>query len=238
MSTSSSQTRGSASVQHPLGRDESIPRKIDEGRLAYLTSRIRNGDITPNEREELGRSFIRLALKVASSYAARKPSKADDYSSAALFGIAYALDKAQEKLIDDNITGWVIVNIRRFIRRFYETDHMVRTPSTTYHRAKAEGRQLNSQSVFVVDNRELNAGEGTKTSVLYQRVRVRPSGSIFELKEMLQLSARDDRDRNILKLRSEGYTDAEIAERMEISTTYVQRKRTEIESRFDKLDKE
>lgn len=231
-------TSASASIQHPLGRDVSIPKRISEDRLSYLTRGIRDGSITTEEREELGRGFIRLALKIAAGYAARNPSKGEDYSSAALFGIAYALKTAREKLRDDNITGWVIANIRRFIRRFWETDHIVRVPSTTYHKAKVDGRDLGKLSVHVVDNRELCAGEGVRASLFYHRVRMKSAGSIYDLKEIIQLSAKDDRDRLILKMRGEEYTDGEIASHLGISTSYVQRKRVEMEARFDRLNVE
>lgn len=227
-----------ASLQHPLGRDASIPKQIPAERLAYLTARIRTGSITQAEREELGRGFIRLALKIAAGYAARRPEKGDDYASAALFGIAHALSTAQEKLTDDNITPWVIANIRRFIRKFYETDHIVRTPARTYAHHKSKGSELTTTSVVTMDDREINAGANNRKVSTYHRVRNTVVGGFHAFKELLTMSARDHHDREIIRLRSAGYTDVEIAEQLGISKSNVNSRRTEIEARFERLNGE
>jgi DNA-directed RNA polymerase specialized sigma subunit len=225
------------SMQHPLGADPLIPKGIKDDRLIYLTDRIRAGEITADENEELSRGFIRLALSMAAQYAARNPSNAEDYAAVALFGVAYALSTAREKLYDDNLTGWVIANIKRRLRREREMNHIIRVPSTTFHAAKSKGRHLGHLSVYVVDSRELSAGEGVKTSMYFHRVRVRTTTArMGELKELLAKAAEDDLDRMILDMRSQGYNDHEISEFAGVSTSYVQRKRAALEARFKELD--
>jgi hypothetical protein len=234
-----SQKTRKASMQHPLGKDPLIPKRLKGERLAYLTARIRAGEITPTENEELSRGFIRLALSMAAQYAAREPNNAEDYAAVALFGVAYALSTAREKLYDDNITGWVIANIKRRLHRERETNHFIRVPSTTFHTAKSQGRHIGNLSVYVIDDRQLSAGEGVKTSMYFHRARVRTTTArMGELKELLAKAAEDDLDRTILDMRSQGYNDREISEFAGVSTAYVQRKRAVMEARFEELDYE
>lgn len=226
-----------SSLQHPLGKDNSIPKMLSPERLAYLTGRLRSGEIVHDEREELARGFIRLALKIAASYAARRPQKGDDFASAALFGIAYAIETAREKLEDDNITGWIIANIRRFLRQFYERDHIVRTPARTYHHKKTHGVEMVTTSVITMDDREINAGANNRKASTYHRIR-NVSGGYSDLREILDKSARDEVDRDILKLRSQGYNDVEISSMTGISKSTINARRAEMETRFDRLNQE
>jgi len=222
-------------LKHPLGN---ATNSVTPERLTYLIGRLRNGCITQIEREELGCSYIKLALRMAARYSRQRPEKGDDYASAALFGIAYALDRAKEKLYDDNLTAWVIVNIRRFIRQFYEKDHLVRVPATTYSKAKKQGRELRTVTAVVMDEREIDSGNNEKHLSKCYKIRSTIAGGFLALKEMLGLSAKSDRDRIILEKRSQGYTDAEIGQQLGISTAYVHRLRKEMEDRFDRLNKE
>ncbi len=213
-----------ASIQHPLGNDPTIPKWISELRLLELTKSLREGRITFTEREELARGFIRLALKIAASWANNRPQKADDIASAALFGIVYALDKAREKLIDDNLTGWVIAAIVSHCRRFCAQDHLAVVPAKTYHTRQKKGLSTPTLTIVPIDFREIEKRCYTST------------GTVHEIKEMLKISAKDDRDREIIRLRIQGYDDREIGAKLNISQQAVHMRRKDLESRYQRLE--
>lgn len=207
------------SVDHPLGKDERIPAKLEEQRLRILTQRLRSGQETAEERQEIAKGHIRLAIQIAGRYVSVAPTKSDDLVSCGLFGIAYAINKAQEKLVDDEITPWIVACIHRFCHRFLTTDQIVRVPPTTYADWKKRGMPLPEKiSTHLLDENKIPGCN---------------SGHLYDIKEMLELSAKDEEDRTIIRMRSEGYRDREIAERLKMSVSYICAKRSKIEQRFD-----
>lgn len=199
------------------------PKKLDEPRLDELASKVRDGTITAEEKEELTGSFIRLTFCIAKSLGGSNHTKVEDYVSCGLFGIAYAIWHAQEKLKDQNIAAWIIYNIKEHIRRFRRRDHSVPVPASTYTKAKREGRPL------PVAPTVHSLGSHEPCSEL---------GNVYELREIIQLCAKDDEDRQIIRLRLQGYKDVEIAEKMGVSKSHVNNKRNAIESRFDSILRE
>jgi hypothetical protein len=232
-----SERRG-MSIQHPLGQNPNIPKKLDECRLRTLAETIRSGLATKEHLTEVATGFIRLSIKIAASYAgAGNPSKADDFASAGLFGIAYALKKAPEKLTefrlrepevpaDQHLARWIVSCIHRCIKRFYEQDHVVRVPASTY--IDRRNRQLETQGVKV---KTLDESKVCKSVH-------RGTPTMHEIREMLSMSAQDEFDRRIIRLRIQGYTDVEIAEQLDLPKTQVNDRRAAIKSRYLTLDRE
>jgi DNA-directed RNA polymerase specialized sigma subunit len=192
--------------------------KSAEARIQHLTSLLRGGEISEDERQELGGYFIEVAFNIAKRFGRRRPSSLEDFQGAALFGIAYALNHAQTKMVDNNFPGFVIGCMTRFVRRYYETDHIMRVPSTTYHRALKEGRTI---KVPKVERLELSHKAYSENPM-----------KILETKEILQMSVTDDCERTILSMRMEGYNNREIAQKLKVSVSYIQRKRSYISNRF------
>lgn len=199
---------------------QQMPGKLDDERLLELTVKVRDGTITEEEKEELTGGFVKLAWYIARNRAGRGLVRAEEYFSCALFGIAYAIYHAKERLEDQNIAAWIVYQIKAHIQRFRRTDHMVPVPSSTWLKAKKEGRPL----PVAPSVRNLGSVEPYGTT-----------GNVYEIKEIISLCVRDDEDRQIVKLRSQSYTDVEISGMMGIPKTRVNEKRKAIESRFDKL---
>ncbi len=210
------------SIQHPLGSNPAIPKKLSPERLAELTKLLRSGEMTFQERDELAKGFIRVALSIAAKMC--RHTRDDEIASAALFGVVYALDKAREKLKDDNLQAWIISCIISHCRRFRARDHMAPVPPTTYLVRAKKG--LKTHNIIFVDVK--NPGEDR-----YFKSRIATSA----IKETLDLAAEDDMDRQIIKYRLEGYNDREISVKLGVSNSLIFKRRSGIETRYERLEK-
>lgn len=199
---------------------QQMPGKLAEERLAELAVKVKDGSISAEEKEELTGGFVKLAWHIARNLGNCNHDKTQDYFSCGLFGIAYAIKHAEQRLEDQNIAAWIIYQIKAHIQRFRRTDHTVPVPPSTYSKAKREGRPLPvAPAVHAL-------GQSEPCSTI---------PNVYELREMIYLCARDDEDREIIRLRSQGYNDVEIAQQTSIPKTRVNDKRHAIERRFDHL---
>lgn len=207
------------SINHPLGKDDGIPQKVDDDRLTELVQRLRAGD--ESVHEEIIRGHIRLAINVASRYARFSPAKGEEIASEALYGVTYAVKKARAKLVDDNITAWIVSCCHRFAYRFLCRESMV--PRITIWKRKQRGLTTEVKGVVPLPPSNHLPAKYQQTSM--------------EVMELITMSAESDLDREIIDLRSQGYNDREIAEKLRVSNSYVARKRAEIRERFEELEK-
>lgn len=178
-----------------------------------LVEKIRAGIETYADREEIARGHMRLALKIAGQYTARYQRGADEFLSSALFGVAHAIDKAKDKLRDNNITGWIIVNIHRFILTDQRSARAMR---------RSSGGTVSLNTAGIVYGRH------------YMRVR-RSRILVEEIREKLDDISDTQDDISILGMREAGYTFDEIAEKMQWSKGCVVRRYKLLEARFNKL---
>lgn len=198
----------------------SLSQKLDEQRLDELATRIRAGTVTSEEKEELTAGFVRLAYLIARSLARGDSTRTDDYFSCGLFGIAYAIYHAKERLKDQNIAAWIVYQIRDHIKKFRRRDHLVPVPAQTYFVAKREGRSLPAPPA-VLSMSGIQLAE--KRSELY------------DLREAVFLCAKDTTDEQIVQLRIEGFKDTEIADKLSMPKTAVNNRRRAIEDRYEQL---
>ena len=197
-----------------------LPGQLPETRLDELTTKIKQGTISKEEKEELTSGFIKLASHIARSLGGSNYTRVEDYFSCGLFGIAYAIHHAKERLVDQNIAAWIIYQIKDHIKRFRQADHPVPVPPSTYTKAKREGRTLPvAPAVHAL-------GTAEPCSIL---------GNVFELRDIIELCAKDNDDRTIIRLRSHGYKDDEISEMTGIPRSTVNSRRNAIEVRFDAM---
>lgn len=201
------QIRKGVSLDCVVSQDKTLPKKIDEARLLQLVTLVRAGMETFADREELARGHLRLALKIAGQYAAHFQRDADDYVCEAMFGIAYAIDKAKEKLYSDNITGWIIINIHRFIMDFRRTNYVM----------KGSGCEMND----------------TILKRHYSRTN-RSKSNVRDIRETLDALTDDEDERTILSMKESGYTFREIAVTMEKSLGTVCGMCQRLEARYNR----
>jgi RNA polymerase sigma factor (sigma-70 family) len=214
-------------IQHPFGKDHTIPLMIYPDRLAALTALIRNGIATKENFDEIARGFLRLAIHIAGRYSARMPNHTDDFVSSAVFGLVKALTQAKEKLVDDEITPYLASAMHSMCRRFQAKERVFGLTASQRWRRKQAGKDLPTTIPIPLE-------------VVDQKYCRKPRGkeSIRDLKELLEHSALDEVDRQIIQLRSESYNDREISEILGCSNSYVFNRRQAIKIRFDRLNED
>lgn len=240
------------SNKNALGSDSTI-RRVEGDRLEVLALKLREGLTTHDEREEISKSFIRLALSVANRYAGGNSNKADDYASAGLFGIVWALEHAVEKLNEyhvnepdvsasTHLSKWVSSCINRYIKEFRWKDHVVVVPQKAATKARSEGKDILVTTItghtapVNSSHDQLRKRKRSYTPEYEQKAYIKDSTKLAEVKELLELSVNDERDALIIQMRLEGYTDTEIAEHIGISCQAVSKRGAKIEERYTQLE--
>lgn len=71
----------------------------------------------------------------------------------------------------------------------------------------------------------------------YRRVEVRPELYYRELQELIQESIHSEEEEQVIQLRKMEYTDAEIAQKLDMSETKIRMLRTRVEKRFEKYER-
>jgi DNA-directed RNA polymerase specialized sigma subunit len=225
-----------ARLQHRLGSDPSIPRGIEPSRLEYLVVRLRSCEATTEERHELAVGHIRLGLAIAASYNVKcrreggdKQTRGEDLASVAMFAITLAIDRAPEKLKDNNITGYIISTMKGLMFRFIVKDKVVRYTEHAHVLARRAGKKLPK-----IEAEELN-DENPKVRRGIRRApfSAPPDNRLRAIRERLSLCVDDERDERISEMRLQGYNDREIGEVLGISAQSVSKRREAMAARFD-----
>lgn len=212
---------------HPLSSDPRTARVSPE-RMKELALVAKGGELSQAQRSEIAQGFIRLALKIAASYGTHKE---DDFASAGLFGIVKALEMATEKvnLYQANepdvcpgvhLGRWILSCIHKMINKFRTCDHLVLVPPRTIYKEKTKGNDLRFQWHDMPGHK------------------VHRDPKTLEVNELLARASKDGHDEEIINLRSQGYNDREIADMMNVSKSYVHKKRSLIQERYNQLSGE
>lgn len=176
-----------------------------------LVQRLKSNELTLGEINEVAAYYILLAKRTVSRF--RNP---DEFLGAALLGITYAITQVQ-KLIDNNLTAWVMACVKNFIRQCYNSQHLICVPQSTIRINRKKGEDMSLPVVVSIDNTDKEC---------YSMKRYQ------EIVDTIDDACLDDIDREIVRFRIEGYRDTEIGLRISKSQAFVQRRRAELESRF------
>lgn len=195
--------------------DEELSKVVEEYRIT--------------KSDTLATKLIELHMPLANIEAARfwrsRPDKRDDIRSQAHVGVVQAIRWAPERMKDNNISPYVRVTIRRFVREFLEQDHLIPVPKDKWqemvkalnleemdpHDADRAMRDLRSQ--FLVLQGSLIGPDGSFLEDFSQSLepsiaRTDPDAFTFrEIQDLMHLSANE---RVILELRARGHTLEEI----------------------------
>ena len=242
------------SIHSPLGGYK-IPTQLPEDRLLYLVTQLRAGLATQEEKDELYKGHIRLAIEITARYAGYVPNQIDDLVSEAMIGVAYGINKAQEKLIDNNVTSWITSNVHRFVHDYITRLPTVRIPKNTLtrsketivlpktrHYAKLESKEPSNNNHYDPEYtapKQIRKGRNTLRTVYHteeplQKIRESLEAAIaeeinFKRRKMKSI---------IMRLRIDGYNDREIAEIMNVSTGYINQMRSDVEQAYIRIEAE
>jgi len=146
---------------------------------------------------------------------------------AAMMGICQAVDWAPTRLYDNNITPYIYQTCERFIRDLIEKRNVVNMPRETY-------QKLREEDAFVPLVQMINAIKDDEDNyfdeydlITEQAARVVEENPILfeELVESLALSSRD---RMVVNLLVEDYTQTEIAKLLGVSDEMIRLIRRQI----------
>jgi RNA polymerase sigma factor (sigma-70 family) len=180
---------------------------IEAEALAELVTKL------PASRDVIITEHMPLCSQIGRWYARKNRRQPDDLISAAYLGLVQAVQWSCEgRLKDHNITPYIVVTVHRFCRDAIEADHTViieRRARKEYREKKGEGlsAQLTDQHVIEapVDRRMIYAELMDTFCVRYQAV---------------------------IELRLAGYTQCEIAEKLNVSQPMVHKYIKEIKEKL------
>lgn len=190
---------------------------LGEDEQKELCRRLKAGDLTVRDR--LAASFYGIALYIAAQYGSHRRHCIEDLFSESLLGVTQALDSISE-MYDDDIRPYVMSKIQtRCSNYFNKSDSIVYNSSTRYKKANSGDhrvcRPISTPNVFfdVRPSRDDNE---------------RAQKVLDDLHEV----ANTTRRRKILDLTIEGYSKAEIAKHLCVSTETVRLEINELEYRY------
>lgn len=190
--------------------------RLQEDRLKALTEKLANGDLSVVRPIVLGHA--RLAIRIAGQYCYR-PSLDQDLVSVALLALIDGCLSIAEGKVTDNITGSLISLVHSRCSRFACEDRIVKVPRASLIKAAKDGRKINLPRF--------------ENSIALTTKHHSYGCSTAELKEFIFSCCIDDRERDIVRLRVERYTNVEIGEILKITAMRVGQIIAEIEKRYE-----
>jgi DNA-directed RNA polymerase specialized sigma subunit len=186
--------------------------------------RLISGDA--NARNEMIEGNIALAVYRTDAYLRTSPQMAyyrDDMISAGLVGLCEAIDTMQKKgaIRNPKPTGYIARTIDQHIVRLADEANTIVVSYKAQERARAEGKpilppRLVSDKVLL----------GVDDSVFRDR------NATKELQDEILACCHNAIERQIVMMRSEGYTDAQIGDVLNLSDTTISSRRKAIHSRL------
>lgn len=164
---------------------------------------------------------IRLAIYIASKYAARVPNKSDDLVSEAILALVKACNDiatGELELRDENITSFLTVKIHSKISDFISRDYTISIPPSTLRTAKAEGRTIQQVSTFNLNLDSLTAKQN--------------SIKVFDILDTLETITKTPAEKQIVNLRIKYYDDNEISEKLGMKVSKVREIRKSIKEKY------
>jgi hypothetical protein len=233
---------------------------LEAGHLDVLVTRLRAGDRTVSG--EIIKGHYRLVAAIVADRVHSK-RRYDDCLGAALLALTQAVDDAAPRenpeppggtepgvLYDNNITYYITVSVRYAIRDEIASAHVVRMPGRTVRRRVAEGKlfaevvpgdAVEIREDAERDHTEVGGGpvrpragaSAGSYSLPFHIPASRPLCESPEFKEALARAVANPTEQAIVSLRAQGYTYAEVGQRVGLSTPRVGQIMALIEPRFD-----
>lgn len=201
---------------HPFYKLD-VPPIVPQEEVVNLISEIRAGNKEAADRVVM--CHIRLMLSIVGRYlTVHKDS--DSLTSAAVHGLCYAVNKIKEGSMDhDNLTGYLVEYIHRFLSEHLDRVSVVRVPRTT---KQDHGGKIRHPVIEELTEAVIEQHFDKKSKVI----------SKIELDEILDKIVQSPLERQIIEMRTENYKDDEIAIYVGLSKTSVFLIRRELEHRF------
>lgn len=195
---------------HPL---KSTPR-IEDERLEVLVQKLRDGTIAKAEKDEIANGHVKLAIGIACCY----KGDPDILIAEALFGVARGIDHAQQSLVDNNLTPYLVRWIHKYCALSSGYRGIVGPGVDAVRKHLAAGTPLILPEI-VYDVTEIIA----------------PEDEADQLLDLILSCASDDRSKAIIQYRIEGKMDVEIAKLLGLSFGCVGKIKRRVYEDFQKV---
>lgn len=200
-----------------------FPEKKTDEEVLEMISKL------PETRQELILNRMPLAYLIAGNYATKFPNKRDDILGGALLGVVYAVDRLCNERHPEPLK-YISICIQRMISSELNKTRMI-----------LGSRRLKERRIKIVSttNHRSNIRKYRSmldSDIIYQTAFTKFSKtSWLEIQEIIQKIAQDDIDLEIMEMKSQGYKDVEICEKLSMTTMQVFRRRQKIKERFQEL---
>lgn len=194
---------------------------IEPSELEQLVVQLRSGDKSVIER--IVKAHLRLALAIASRMKPTNP----DLIGEALYQLVDTVHKAERKLRDNNITAYINYSLRRRLKEYRDTDYVVCIHDRQLRRCLNKGGKYEN----IVPRLVQDSQEYIHTLIDKSRKLTIESTEI-----LFKHAAKNTMEQVILKLKSKGYTAAEIGSLVGYSEGYVDKIIKRIEKEYSKWE--
>lgn len=189
-----------------------FPSGIEDGRKLELLKSIREGSI--EAKNELILGHIRLAISIVDRYIVNFSCRYldDELDDAAIEGVVVAVNRIEQgHMKHDNATGYIVKFIHNYVSNCLRKSRVVPAPRGHLYKKGVPIR------------------EETVTS---------DSETLSEIRDLINCSIRNKKERRVVDLKIAGHTDKEVAKIMDISQVTVFRIRQTLETRFERLNRD
>lgn len=190
-----------------------LPEKMDETQLANLVQKLRDGTITKSEYDGIFMAHTRLIITIVHEQAWKAPYLFDDLLQIAMLSLYETLDKAALRLTDNNITPYLVVHVRGAILDAIRRGKITR-------KIDRDRRSVKSESY-----KDTN----TSTNEIMEAIE-------FAIEQDKNLKRREFK-KVIIRLRTAGYDNKEIAGILNISISYIQNLLLDIKDYYEQYCK-
>lgn len=191
--------------EHYLG-SQNLP--VPEKDISQIVQDYRDGN--SHLRDFLVNNHMRLAMDIVGRYHGKGYQDVDELVSVAMLAVVDAVDKAAERLHDNNITGYVVSNIHYAIYQHLAEDSTIRVPKRSQER-----------------------GHSVKVSSLEQEPPQSDLRNRLIYDEMKERMCKTRSDREVLDLTEKGYNDVEIAKLLQVPRLTIYKIKMKMKGRLD-----
>lgn len=202
--------------------------------IRFLLTHVRRGDESSiEEMIEIHKDYIR---RIAYNFSKKMPNLRDDMLASADLGLVQAVRwLAEGRGYDENISGFIIKTTKRFIHEFLDKAYTVIVPGPSVRRLGKSRVMTISYNCPInpqgsIDFREYN--RWFEPYLIQKKVQENFDAEILEHLEGINLTPRQ---RMVIDLRLQGFTDKEIGVKLYVSDVMIFKMRRELEHKFDFL---
>jgi DNA-directed RNA polymerase specialized sigma24 family protein len=230
------------SIVSPFGNE--LPTPIPEGVLIALVEKLRDKSTGDEERKDIAKQVLMGHIRLAISIVAESHCDMNtrhDLIQEVIVRMMEIIANASEVLYDNNITAYIAKSARWAIKNHLAKRFIV--PGRTYRQKKKDDQFI--PICYSVMDFKVEAEDRSAEGQAKSKRRKVPSRLIIKKTEMIELidlinfciNQDDNLNRReykkaVIRLKSSGYTDAEVADILEISRPQVTKLIMDVEKKF------